>query len=121
MTWSFVRMIPFGSMMTPEPSDLAGRGSIPKKNVVEQGVVAAHGLLGRDVDDGGRDLLDDLDDVAAARGQGRGRAGSRADAEQAGDREKAQVLFSHGRENERAIEAIPRMWTRPSSSRVLAP
>ena len=60
---------------------------LTEEELVEDRALAAHGLLRGDVDDGGGDLLDDLDDVAAAGGQrGAGKRRSQRGEDQERDR-----------------------------------
>ena len=76
-TWSLVRMIPFASMIDARAERLAralaGAGVEAEEEVVEDRGAAPQDLLGGDVDDGGGDLLDDVDDLVAPRRRGASR------------------------------------------------
>ena len=85
-----------------------GRARVhPEEERVEHGAAAADGLFRRDVDDGGSDLVHNLDDLASARGEGGGKKGSRDTRDRTRNRGEAAVWFSHGQKNRTGDQAIP--------------
>ena len=114
-TCSLVRMMPSGSMIAPDPRDWPVGGAArveAEEEVVEDRGAAAQALLGRDVHDGGGDLFDDLDDLAAA---GRERGGGRQSRGEPEGQDRPEGL--HGQHNGVSSALIPR---REAASRELS-